>query len=40
MAGQRLGEFRNTRSTFITEAVIIALLAAEVLLMLWDLLKK
>jgi hypothetical protein len=39
MASQRLGEFRNARSTFVTEAVIIVLLAAEVLLMLWDALR-
>lgn len=40
MASQRIGEFRNTHSTFITEMIIIVLLAAEVLLMLWDALNR
>lgn len=40
MASQRIGEFRNTHSTFITEMIIIGLLAAEVLLMLWDALNR
>jgi hypothetical protein len=39
MASQRIGEFRNTYSTFITEMIIIGLLAAEVLLMLWEALR-
>lgn len=34
MAGQRLGEFRHARQGFIMEAIIIALLAGEVVLLL------
>jgi hypothetical protein len=39
MASQRMGEFRNARGTLVTEAIIIGLLAAEVLLMTWELLR-
>lgn len=36
LASQRLGEYRNMRGTFVTESIIIVLLAAEVALMLWE----
>jgi hypothetical protein len=38
MASQRFGEFRHARESFLIEAIIVALLAAEVVLLLVDLL--